>query len=401
MPKNPPNERFIKTKLPDFDILCPPQLSAFVEPNDPILFLKSAAIHKLENYIQKSSPTLEPYNGQTEETPLYESTTEPFIPGRKPLSKSDMNKQKKKRDMMWFTEYFIEFTLIVLGFSAAYMLFYYVNESPTIIPEELRTRTFLDKFIMHLAYPAEIIRSLLSSNGLPTFVSDIIKKYPSIVILCTALFTTVSLLWSKTHMLQSVKDATMLKASSFVHGLIAWSYLTTSFAFTFENGFMLSWILNFPGTLISLIAIAVICHCTAGISQLGVFAAILYLFGGIEKYITTGKYLVNIPIPYQSEGTCGPGEYCSVENLRPLPSKLDKLNEYAYTILRYIREIVFILFGIVKTVNSKMQTSEGVFSVYAVNGMLILGSITSMFVSGISSTPLPSTTHVVMIQPMR
>lgn len=358
-------------KLPNVNILPPPQHSSLVHPDDPILFVKSNAVQNIENAIKPESKR------KKRRVTFAPDIVEGLKPMRKPETQSQRTQRQNTRDTTWYMEYMVELGLIILGFSSAYMLYYYLFDAPAA-PEKSTYNTgvnFIDWFINHQVSPALLIRWLIASNGPLSSFTSYLKSGSSIFVLIVALLSVVGLLLGKSGIIKMVQNAVQMKASSGTHVIIAWSYLSAIFALTIANLF--GWVTNPFGSLVSVVFIVVFNHVVAGIAQLGLISMLLYLLSGVEKYWTTGIFGVTIPDPFTKPCADTMGN-CHVPAPPQQVNTIDGINKIAFTILQYIKEIVLILFGIIKSVNCNMQTYSGGLAAYGTNAILIGGALVSI-----------------------
>jgi hypothetical protein len=448
----------------DTDAIPFPVITSSVESQEPLLdtfadqtsteqirqrlqsqAVKSNSLIALEQLAKKrkNSTIRKPkqkWNWATSTNPDPSIIPEQFVPTREPETRSEREKKQIKRDTAWCIEYLVELGMIFFGFCVAYYTYYYI----TVVPDPKATYQtgvpFIDSLGKHLVAPLAQVRSWLTSTNLPAVVVKNISLYPALFVLLTALSAVIFLLWNKNGFIEMATNATKMQASPLAHVLIALSWSSSIFAFTFGN--MATWMFNPVGTLIFSIFIIVFSHVMAGITQLGLFGLFAYLFTGLDKFITTNSPSVTIPDPetpeefrkriYEScmenatKNAQKMGGALSIPVSDPLPVATfgersdspdaehhnravcqsqdnlnstkqpfwSKINSVAFTILPFIREIILICFAVVKLVNGAMQTLGGRLFSYGMNGAIIFGAIA---VIAMNMSPTPKDHHIIRV----
>ena len=466
IPKLPFDDGHPINNLPvNVNILPPPQQSAFVNHDDPIMFVKSTMVDELEQFVQpkhkKTSTILHRKNNRIKEeyddgentkdnqhkyvdkktqgditnakSTKYDgpndeiNMTEGLKPMREPESQSQITKKNKARDNVWFIEYIIELGLIFLGFSSAYMIYYYlISAAPPNKTDWITGVNHVDFFIEHQIAPAIYGWWFISNEGPLARFHSYISNYSSLFVLCTALIATAYLLLSKNEIVKSTQDALKMKASPTTRLLIAWSYLTALFSFSIPNVFKwMGWVLSPIGALITILLIVIYNNVMAGLAQLFLTAMGLYLMSGAEKYQSTKNFSVVLPNPMVSHTVVEPvlqttlpisvpsvlttplptiplptglptlssllpkkgggSNYCSSTSPAPL-SALELINQASFVMLRYLKEIIIMLFVAVKLVNCNMLTYSGGIGAYLLNACVFMGSIASIAMKWATNT---------------
>lgn len=362
-------------------VMPPPQISHEIDgspaPSGDVFI---AAMEKRVRALAAPSPSTAPTTPKVE----------PFVPKLPQKTESDRLLESRSRDRVWAAEYAVELILLLVGFNIVPILYYCLVQKPPVDPPTYSTGVnVLDYWTRHLTAPARYFNYWTDGSRVPQMITAPLAKYPATFVLVGSLLVVVYTMLNKSNILAAFSNLTRLQASPFVHAAIAWSWYTTAFELTVVN--VLNWVMNFVGSFLCLVILVIFSHLSAAVAQGGLLMVAGYVLFGIDKWRTTGEFKVHLPDPFSPTpapdagvsgggGLFSPSDLVSRDCANPanLHSIWERINQNAYLVHGYAQEVVLVLFAIVKTTNSNMQTPGGKAAAYATNALVASGALVSL-----------------------